>query len=230
MFYPDLAALIDQAIDSRSADLWTALPALVSGFDAASSTCTVTPFPSIYQDGEAVPLPALSGIPVAYPTGAGGSITWPLQAGDVVLVIFASASLAQYRTTGNTGDPQDTRRNDLSDAWAIPLAGGSAPASDTLNTTVAQADLLGAKVVVGATRAFVPVVPVPLVPGPVLAPGFMQPAGRAARTGDTVKIKIQAPEVAALIAAFAAVAAGTPVTPIEISGVIVSGSDFVEVK
>jgi hypothetical protein len=74
----------------------------------------------------------------------------------------------------------------------------------------------------------VPATPDAIVPP--LAPGLRQTSGRAARTGDTIKIIVDAATINAFIAGMAAVAAGAPVTPFDMVGVIASGSDVVEVK
>ena len=136
MIGPSFEEMLDQVVTSRLQSVWTALPGRVLAFDAHSSTCSVQPYPAIYQDGEAVEMPALSGVPVSFPAGGGASITWPLNPGDRVLLIFASASLARSRTDGSEADPQDLRRFDLSDAWAIPVAAAGQPAATPLALVV----------------------------------------------------------------------------------------------
>lgn len=225
-----LEQVIDDAISSRLANVWTALPATVTSW-SPSGTVSVQPFPAVDLDGVAQAMPSLSSVPVAYPSGAGGSLTYPLRAGDTVILIFSSSPLATYRETGSTGDPVDVRRFDLSDAWCIPVAGGARPTAQTDRAILAQPDDTGSKVQVGVTPAVAPVVvPVPLVPGPVLAPGTMQPPGRAARTGDAVTVTLDAAAVAELVAAMAVIAGGGVPPDIHAPGVIVSGSDVVEVK
>lgn len=225
-----LEQVIDDAMTRRLASVWTALPGTVVAW-STSGTATVQPFPAVEQDGEIQTMPTLSNIPVAYPAGSGGSLTYPLRSGDVVLIIFSTAPLAAYRETGSTGDPMETRRHDLSDAWCIPVAGGPTPTAQTNRAILAQPDDTGAKVQVGVVPAIVPpVVPVPLVPGPVLAPGTMQPSGRAARTGDSITVTLDANAVAELVAAMAIIAGGGVPPDIHAPGVIISGSDVVEVK
>lgn len=225
-----LEQVIDEALTAKLATVWNALPATVTAWSPSGSV-SVQPFPAVEVNGEIQAMPPLSNVPVAYPAGAGGSMTYPLRAGDTVLLIFSSASLAAYRETGSTGDPADVRRFDLSDAWCIPVAGGNAPTSQTDRVVIAQPDQLGNKVQVGVTPAAVPpVVPVPLVPGPILPPGTMQPAGRAARTGDAITVTLDAAAVAELVAAMAVIAAGGVPPDIHAPGVITTGSDVVEVK
>lgn len=228
-----LEEVLNDAIDGRLDNIWTALPGTVLAWDP-SGTASVQPFPSITQDGESVPLPPLVSVPVAYPAGAGGSITYPLKAGDKVLLIFSTLPLATWRETDDTGNPVDTRRFDLSDAWCIPVAGGSAPTAQTDRMVIAQPDSLDNKVQLGVAPIVPPTPPVqvPAAPDaiiPPLAPGLRQESGRAARTGDTIKIVVDQPTVAAFVAAMAAIAAGAPVVPFDMTGAIASGSDVVEV-
>lgn len=226
-----LEQVLEAAIEARVASMWSALPGRVLSW-SPSGTCSVQPFPAAVLNGETMPLPSLDGVPIAYPAGAGGSITYPLKAGDCVLLIFSSSPLARFRSDGAEGDQGESRRFDLSDAWCIPMAGGSSPTSATDRVTVAQPSAQNSKVQIGATPAVppLPAVPVPLAPGPVLLPGTMQPTGRAARTGDTVTVTLDAIAVGQLIAAMAIIAGGGVPPDIHAPGVIVSGSDIVEVK
>ena len=213
MIGPTLEELLDQAVTSRLQSVYTSLPGRVLAFSPATSTASVQPFPAIYQDGAAVDLPVLHGVPVSYPSGNGASITWPVASGDVVLLLFASAPLSRYRTEGAEGDPDEARRFDLTDAWAVPLAGGSQPAATSGRLVVTQPTL--GKVQVGA--------------------GGPTPA--AARVGDSVSLTIDAVTGAALqsyLAAAAAWVAGgsipPPPPPFTLSaGSITSGSSVVEV-
>lgn len=229
-----LEQVIDEAITSRMQSVWTALPGVVVSW-SNTGTATVQPFPAVDINGETQPLPMLAGIPVAYPAGAGGSMTYPLEAGDKVILIFSSLPLATWRETGDMGDPFDVRRHDLSDAWCIPVAGGTAPGSQIDRVTIAQPSAVDAKVQVGVLPLLpaTPPAQVPATPDavvPPLLPGFRQTSGRAARTGDTIKIIVDQPTVTAFVAAMAAIAAGAPVVPFDMIGAIASGSDVVEVK
>ena len=151
MIGPTMDEMLDQVLTSRLQTVYTSLPGRVVSFAAATSTCTVQPFPAIYQDGEAVELPLLYGVPVGYPSGGGSSITWPLLAGDIVILLFASAPLSRYRVEGAETDPQEERRFDLTDAWAMPLAGGAQPPA-TSGALVVQAPTAG-QVRLGASTA-----------------------------------------------------------------------------
>lgn len=205
MIGPTLEEVLDQVVTSRLQSVYTSLPGRVLAFNPLSSTCTVQPFPAIYQDGEAVDLPVLHGVPVGFPSGGGASITYPLTSGDVVLLVFASAPLGRYREEGAEGDPSDVRRFDLSDAWALPLAGGGQPAATTGRLVVTQPTL--GKVQVGD--------------------GLLTPA--AARVGDQITITMDAINVNLLVTAMAQIAATGTCVPFPLNGLITTGSSIVEV-
>ena len=124
---PTLAQVIRRFIREDRWSLYTALPATVVSFDGTGRpVATVQPFPDDYAQGQAVPHPQLANVPVSYP----GPIRWPLNPGDVCLVIFCSRSLDRYRGGQGEGDPQDNERtHDLSDCWVLPLEGGNAGAA-----------------------------------------------------------------------------------------------------
>lgn len=203
--FTTLEEVIDRAFDSRMSGVWTALPGRVKVFDAATSTATVQPFPSMFLAGEALAIPEIADVPVSYPQGGGASITYPLQPGDVVLLLFSTLPLSRYREEGADGNPVDTRRFDLSDAWAIPLAGGDQPGA-TAGRMVAAQPTLG-KVQIGT--------------------GGVTPA--AARVGDTVSIPMNTVTVGQLVSAMAQIAATGSCAPFNLAGTITSGSAIVEV-
>ena len=200
-----LEQVLDQAITSRLEGVWSALPGRVLSFDPTGPSVAVQPFPSIYQNGEAVSLPILHSVPVAYPSGGGASLTFPLQAGDVVLLVFSTLPLARYRDEGAEGDPTETRRFDLSDAWALPLAAANAPTATPGRMVLTQPDL--GKVQVGD--------------------GLLTPA--AARVGDEITITMDTTNVNLLISAMAQIAATGACVPFPLTGHITTGSNIVEV-
>lgn len=200
-----LEQVLDQAITSRLEGVWSALPGRVLAFDPTGPSVAVQPFPSIYQNGEAVDLPILHSVPVAYPSGGGASLTYPLQAGDVVLLVFSTLPLARYRDEDAEGDPTEARRFDLSDAWALPLAAGNAPSATAGRTILTQPD--SGKVQIGDALS--------------------TPA--AARLNDEVTIPMNTVTVGQLVAAMAQIASSGSCVPFNLKGYISTGSSTVEV-
>lgn len=76
------------------------------------------------EDGTRTPdkQPVIPSVPVVYPGGGGLVITWPLQVGDEVLLVFSDDSLDRYLQVGGQGDidPADDRHHHLTDAICIP--------------------------------------------------------------------------------------------------------------
>lgn len=116
-----------EAIRSQVARVHTALPGVVVSYDEATQTASVRPaFKFAYRDAtdgtvKRYTPPAIPKVPVAFPGGGDFSITWPLAAGDSVLLVFSERSLDEWRQVAGSGhEPGDLRRFDLSDAIAYP--------------------------------------------------------------------------------------------------------------
>ena len=119
------------AMESKQAQMWTALPGIVVAADLAAQTLSVQP--SVQgsvsaPDGSAqlVNLPLLVDVPVVWPRAGGFALTFPIAAGDEVLVVFASRCIDAWWQQGGIGAPAETRMHDLSDGFAI-LAPTSQP-------------------------------------------------------------------------------------------------------
>ena len=122
---PTLGESIRAMIGRDRNDLHTAIPACVVSYDAATQKATVQP--EIFAettdiDGNrvATKLPAITDVPVVFPRSGAYGITFPLAAGDTVLVVFSESSLDKWATKGGDTDPEDRRKHSLSDAIAIP--------------------------------------------------------------------------------------------------------------
>ena len=122
---PDLATVIRAAISGQLKGARVALPARVETYDA--NTQQVTAQPLVY-DGyldetgkrQSERLPVIAGVPVLFPGGGGFRVTFPIVAGDTVLLVFASSSLEKWLSLGGEVDPVDDRRHHISDGIAIP--------------------------------------------------------------------------------------------------------------
>lgn len=120
-----LAELISKFWEHHAIDLHVSMPARVESYDATTQTVDVLP-----QLNRAVPdgagnydyekLPKLSGIPVVWQRCGKFSVTFPLEAGDFVLLVFSERSLAAWRATGVQCDPGDLLMHGLDGAMAIP--------------------------------------------------------------------------------------------------------------
>ncbi len=109
---------------NNAAQLRVAIPGIVESFDAERQTVSVQPaITENIQAGEeaakAIPLPILTDIPICFPRAGGYSMTLPVQKGDECLLVFADSCIDGWWQSGGVQDQMETRRHDLSDAFAI---------------------------------------------------------------------------------------------------------------
>lgn len=119
------AELLRAAMDARIANVHTALPGQVVSYDPATQTASVQPMiKRVYVDADgneaSDSLPQLLKVPVCFPRAGLTFITFPIQPGDGVLLVFAERPLDQWRTQGIEADPGDIAMHQLGDAIAIP--------------------------------------------------------------------------------------------------------------
>ena len=105
--------------------VWTALPGIITRFDAGKMTCEVQPTIQAkvldYQGNTNwVKLPLLVDCPVVFPSAGGFSLTFPIKAGDEVLVVFASRCIDSWWQSGGIQVQAELRMHDLSDGFVIP--------------------------------------------------------------------------------------------------------------
>jgi len=128
---PGLDDVINEALEEALSELYVALPGVVQAYDPAAQKASVQPVARVAhrdEDGKRVvqALPVVNGVPVVFPGGGGFSVTFPIQAGDTVLLIFSGASLDKWKAgAGGTGgggtiDPDFYSRHPIGDAIAIP--------------------------------------------------------------------------------------------------------------
>lgn len=122
-------------IRSALADLNVSAPGTVESFDATNYTVDVKlgvlrPVPNWDGSVGYEEIPILPAVPVAT-FGSTRTFNRPdLQKGDVVWVIFAGISPAEFLETGDVSQPGDTSRFSLSGGLAIPITlPGKLPAS-----------------------------------------------------------------------------------------------------
>lgn len=123
---PTLEEVISAAISSRLGALHTSMPGRVESYDASTQKATVKPLiqnVEIPLQGEEIVdiLPILHDVPVIFPRSGGFFISFAIQPGDLVLLVFAERSIDVWvHGQGDDVNPVDTRRHDLSDAVCIP--------------------------------------------------------------------------------------------------------------
>lgn len=134
--------LLIKAMTTWQSGMWTALPATVVSYDANAQTIEAQPtiqllryFRTDPPDGSVkgydkatrsapVDLPVLVDVPVVFPGAGGYTMTFPVQKGDEVLIVFSSRCIDGWWANGTDANakaqPQtDLRMHDLSDGIAI---------------------------------------------------------------------------------------------------------------
>ena len=123
------AETLARILDSFAQDLHVALPGVVRSYDAETQTADVRlglqrvlQAEDEDQDEDLTEnLPILPSVPVVFPRGGGYFLSFPLAAGDGVLVVFNELDINAWRdSSGEAVDPGVGLRHGLSGAVAVP--------------------------------------------------------------------------------------------------------------
>lgn len=124
---PSLFEVIDSSISGRLSTLHVGMPARVETYDASELRVSVKPLiRRVFEDETTAlvseSLPVIDSVPVIFQGAGSYRITFPINKGDIVWLMFSSASLDEWLAKGGEVDPvvKDERRFHLSDAVAIP--------------------------------------------------------------------------------------------------------------
>ena len=101
-----------------------AMPGIVDSFDTSQQTVNVRLAirEAWNEDGKETwkDFPLLPDVPVVFPRAGGYVLTFPITAGDEILVVFGDMCIDAWWQNGGVQNQIDCRRHDLSDAFAIP--------------------------------------------------------------------------------------------------------------
>lgn len=117
---PEPEDVASYASEDERGDIWTNLPGRIKSFDTASQTATVEVMYKPKHNGKAVAMPDLLEVPVVFPRGGGGAITFPVKVGDGVQLSFQSRNMDNWFEKGDAQESATSRMHDLSDAVAHP--------------------------------------------------------------------------------------------------------------
>ena len=118
---PSLATVICQAVSSIMSGVHTCMPGQIQKYDASTAKAEVLPLLNrTFYSGDVVTMPIITNVPVIWLRSSKGAITFPLEKGDGVLLLFAERSIDEWLSSGKQVTPADGRSFDLSDAIAIP--------------------------------------------------------------------------------------------------------------
>lgn len=140
------AEMLAGVLAYHAQQLHVAQPGIVESYDPATQRASVQLCIRqrlVVEGGsELQPAALLPSVPVLFPRGGGTFITWPIERGDHVLVVFQDGSIDRWTQMGGVVDPIDPRAHALSDAVAIP---GFYPYPRALPATDPDAIVLGAE-------------------------------------------------------------------------------------
>jgi len=214
---PTLSRVINDAIKAGLTEIHTALPGTVESYDPVRQSANVQPTVMrryVSENGEVVAesLPQITDVPVVFPGAGGMRITFPVQRGDTVLLIFTEASIERWLTRGVNADPEDDRRHALTDAIAIPgLRSFASPLTSAPTDRATIGADSGARIELKSDEITI-----------TDQNGGGEPA---ARKGDQIRATI--PIGTVLVAATGGV---LNATPIQLDGEIMEGSSILKVK
>jgi len=122
---PEPQEVLRVALEYALSDVHTALPGRIEVWDPATQKADVKPLIQrlvATESGEELveELPILPQVPVVFPRTTGAFITFPVAAGDHVLLLFNERSIDKFMAgEGEDTDPDEYRMHDLSDAVAL---------------------------------------------------------------------------------------------------------------
>lgn len=116
-----LESAISTGIQTQLKEVHTMLPGQIVSFDAATQLAYIQPLLQRKVGDKLINLPVLPNVPVRFMKSKAFTITFPLVAGDEVSLFFIERSIDNWLTQGGIQSPNDTRKFDLSDAYAVPV-------------------------------------------------------------------------------------------------------------
>lgn len=123
---PSITQVMDAFFKRSAEDVFTALPGVVKAFNAVTMTADIqlaVKLPRRNGDGSAEyeEAPILGDVPIVYPRGGGFQMTFPLAAGDGVLVVFSTLDTGAWETSGLApSEPLNLIRGGLNSCVALP--------------------------------------------------------------------------------------------------------------
>ena len=119
--YGTLPTGIPRVLHQFMLGLNTAMPGEVVRYDAATRRADVRgQLAVILDDGAQINRPVISNVPVVFPVAADFAMTFPLAAGDSVLLVFSMRGLSRWKATHGMAAPDTEGMLSHQDAIAIP--------------------------------------------------------------------------------------------------------------
>ena len=121
---PERLEVLQGALEARLLEVHVSIPAVVKGYDATTQKISAQPVnrrafldeTGARQTEDAV---VITDIPVAFPCSLTDGMTFPVNVGDTVKLLFAESSIAMWLRRDGFVDPADDRKHALSDAVCV---------------------------------------------------------------------------------------------------------------
>ena len=111
---------IEHLFSVMLSSVYTCLPAKIETYDFKQQKASVKPLiKKAFLDGDIASQPVITDVPVIFPRSQNSGMTFPLESGDGVLLVFAQRDISSFLNSGQDSESQDPRRFDISDAIAI---------------------------------------------------------------------------------------------------------------
>lgn len=131
-----LETILNSQIDFRLSDIYVTMVAEVTNVSKMNE-CRIDVQPVVnkkYIDGEIMAYPEILSVPVQFPSSSTSALTFPINQGDNVLIVFSQKGLDVFKSGATSAhDPIDMRSFDKRDAIAIPCVN---PFSKSINDPI----------------------------------------------------------------------------------------------
>ena len=119
--YSNLAQAIRFAIRQSLKDLYTCMPGIVESYDAETRRAVVKgALKVVTTNKEEIEREAIHNVQVMFPSGGGFTMTFPLERGDPVLLLYSQRGLTNWKKTLGVAAPDTIGFFSEKDAFAIP--------------------------------------------------------------------------------------------------------------
>ncbi len=119
--YANMAQSIRFAIRQSLKDLYTCMPGIVESYDAETRRAVVKgTLRVVTTKKEEIEREAIHNVPVVFPSGGGFAMTFPLEQGDPVLLVYSQRGLTNWKKSLDVATPDMFGFLSEKDAIAIP--------------------------------------------------------------------------------------------------------------
>lgn len=122
-----LSSLVEMVVSERVSSIHAGLPAKIVKYDPKTQKATVQPLIK-YKDRSSdtdpdglKDMPVIQNIPVIHPSAGTAIVSFPVQVGDIVALMFCSRSIDNFLISDGSRpiDPQDYRQFHTDDCYAV---------------------------------------------------------------------------------------------------------------